>query len=109
MASDRTFTLGGTCTFNGVRQFRLANGKMNLRRNLLKHWGATDIKLVELPREMSKTDAVAWLIGQGFSGILPTRAKDKTAKTAALVAAEKLANKRARDAARKRERRQAAA
>jgi hypothetical protein len=108
MASNRTFTIGGTVVFNGVKAFRFATGKMNLRRNLLKHWGATDINLVDLPRPMTKTEAAAWLINQGFTGVVPTRAKDKTAKSPILVAAEKLAAKRARDAARKRAKRLAA-
>lgn len=105
--SNRLYTIGGTVNFEGVTQFRVATGKINLRRNLLKHFGCTDINLVDLPRAMTKTEAVAWLINQGFTGIVPTRAVDKGAKPAIQLAAEKIATKRARDAARKRDRRQA--
>lgn len=108
MATTKTYTLGGTTKFNGVSTFRVANGKLNLRRNMLKHFGHTDIDIIELPRPMTKFDAVAFLITKGYTGVVPTRAADKAHKNAMQLEAEKLAAKRMRDAARKRERRAAA-
>ena len=46
--ATKTYTLSGTTTFNGVSTFRVANGKLNLRRNMLKHFGHTDINIIEL-------------------------------------------------------------
>lgn len=106
--ATKTYTLGGTTKFNGVSTFRVANGKLNLRRNMLKHFGHTDINIIELPRPMTKFEAVAHLITKGFTGTIPTRAANKEQKNSMQLEAEKLAAKRMRDAARKRERRNAA-
>lgn len=103
----KTYTIGGTSVINGVSTFRVANGKLNLRRNMLKHFGHENINLVELPKPMAKMEAVAWLLQRGHTGVIPTRAKNKEAKNEMLLSAEKLAAKRARDAARKREQRAA--
>ena len=105
--ATKTYTLGGTTKFNGVTTFRVANGKLNLRRNMLKHFGHTDIDMVELPKAMPKLEAVAWLVTKGYTGVIPTRAANKENKNAMQLEAEKLAAKRMRDAARKREKRAA--
>jgi hypothetical protein len=106
---DKLFSLAGTSTREGINTFRFANGKLNLRRNALKHYGHAAIELRELPRPMTKVQAMAWLVTQGIdTAVLPTRAADKTRKPALQLEAEKLATKRMRDAARKREKRAAA-
>jgi len=92
--TPRTFTIAGTSTINGVKTFRVANGKLNLRRIALKHYGHVDIELQELPKPMTKLEAVAFLAGNGVDAVVPTRAKDKTAKTALQIEAEKLAMQR---------------
>lgn len=101
---DKTFTIAGTSVFEGVKTFRFANGKLNLRVNMLRHYGHEDINLVELPREMTKVDATAWLLAnvRGCkSAVIPTRANDKTAKNEMLLAAQKKAEQKARAAERR--------
>jgi hypothetical protein len=91
---EKTFTIAGLTTLNGVKTFRFANGKLNLRVNMLKHFGHTDINLVELPKEMNKVQATTWVL-QNVRGaktaVIPTRAVDKTVKNDLLLAAEKKA------------------
>jgi hypothetical protein len=89
---DKTFTIAGVTTFNGVKTFRYANGKLNLRVNMLRHFGHENINLVELPKEMTKVQATAWMLQnlKGAKGaVVPTRASDKTAKNELLIEAEK--------------------
>lgn len=104
---EKLYAIAGTSTREGINTFRFANGKLNLRRNMLKHCKHDDINLMELPKPMTKVQAMAFLTAQGIEAVLPTRAKDKTAKPALQVEAEKLAAKRARDAERKRAKRAA--
>jgi hypothetical protein len=89
---DKTFTIAGVTTFNGVKTFRFANGKLNLRVNMLRHFGHENINLVELPKAMGKVQATAWVLQniKGAKGaVIPTRAADKTAKNELLIEAEK--------------------
>jgi hypothetical protein len=91
---DKTFTIAGTSVYNGVKTFRFANGKANLRVNMLRHFGHTDINLVELPKPMTKVQAAAWLLTnvRGVKGaVIPTRAADKTAKNEMVLEAERKA------------------
>ena len=90
--TDKTFTIAGTTIFNNKRTFRFANGKLNLRRNMLKHFGHRAIKLVELPKPMNKVQAMAFLQKQGITAALPTRSKSGK-KSELVIAAEKLAEK----------------
>ena len=89
---DKTFTIAGTSVINGVKTFRFANGKLNLRVNMLRHFGHENINLVELPKAMNKVQATAWVL-QNIKGaknaVIPTRAADKTAKNELLIEAEK--------------------
>lgn len=56
---DKLFTVAGVSTLNGVVKYRFAN---SLKRDaVLRKNGHTDIKLVELPKAMSKEDAVAYI------------------------------------------------
>ena len=91
---DKTFTIAGTSVINGVKTFRFANGKLNLRVNMLRHFGHEDINLVELPKAMTKVAAAAWLLTnvRGTRGaVIPTRAADKTAKNELVLEAERKA------------------
>lgn len=91
---DKTFTIAGTSNINGVKTFRFANGKLNLRVNMLRHFGHEDINLVELPKAMTKVQAMAWLLTnvKGTKGaVIPTRAADKTAKNELVLEAERKA------------------
>ena len=89
---DKTFTLAGLTTLNGVRTFRFANGKLNLRVNMLRHFGHTNINIVELPKEMTKVQATAWVLQNikgAKSAVIPTRAANKTAENGLLIEAKK--------------------
>ena len=86
---DKTFTVAGVSTLNGVVKYRVAN---SLKRDaVLKKSGHTDIKLIELPKAMSKDDAFAYIAAHtDFAAVKPTAkggieptAKTKSAKKAA--------------------------
>ena len=97
-AAEKTYTIGGTTVFEGVKTFRVANGKLNLRVNMLRFYGHEDIELFELPKPMTKVQAIAYLTDHGgiTDAVVPTRASDKTAKPALQIQAEKLAATRAK-------------
>lgn len=90
--TDKTFTIAGTSIVNNKRTYRFTNGKMNLRRNMLKHCGHRAIKLYELPEPMDKVHAIAWLNKQGIRASLPTRSKSNK-KSQLVIAAEALVEK----------------
>lgn len=90
---EKTYTIGGTSFYEGRNTFRFANGKLNVRRNMLKFQGHERIKLVDLPRPMTKVKATAYLLEQGFKGVVPTRAANKKAKSPILLTAKVMAEK----------------
>jgi hypothetical protein len=90
--TEKTFTVAGTSIINNTRTYRFSNGKINLRRNMLKHFGHRAIKLMELPEPMDKVHAIAWLNKQGIRASLPTRSKSNK-KSQLVIAAEKLVEK----------------
>ncbi len=59
MATDKTFTVAGVSTLNGDCKIRFANDVMRVK-NLAKS-GHEDIRLVELPEAMLKTDAAKFV------------------------------------------------
>lgn len=92
--ADKKYTLAGTTRHNGVRTYRFATGKLNVRANMLRHKEHTAIKLFELPREMNKKQAIAWLINEkGVKAYLPTRSANKKKKSPILLAGIALAEK----------------
>lgn len=102
----KLFTLAGTSTVQGVKTFRVANGKLSVRVGILRRAGQTDINFQELPNPMSRADAVAFLKDQGIEALVP--AKRKLAKELERLAVSKVQTKRERDNARKRAARAAA-
>jgi len=73
----KMFTIAGTSTLNGTNTFRFATGKINVRTAKLKRHGHTEVNLVQLPEAMNKDDAVAWLVSQGRTAVIPTNRRDK--------------------------------
>lgn len=61
--TNKVYTVAGLSTLNGVTKMRFAND-MAKRVFMLEYAGHTDIRLVELPTEMSKTDAVRYVAAQ---------------------------------------------
>lgn len=67
MATDKLFTVAGTATQNGVTKARFANDLV-ARIKILNKAGCTNINLVELPRAMTKLEALQYLQEQGLTG-----------------------------------------
>lgn len=75
---SKTYTIAGTSTLNGVNTFRFATGKAKARAAVLTRNGHTDVNLMDLPNEMSKEDAMAWLVAQGVQAVLPRGHRNTT-------------------------------
>ena len=64
--ADKFFTVAGTATQNGVTKTRFAND-MVARVKILSKAGCTNINLVELPRPMTKLEALQHLQSIGIT------------------------------------------
>lgn len=78
---NKTFTIAGVATHNGVTKARFAND-MVARIKILTKAGATNVNLVELPKPMTKIEALEYLQSLGtFTGdagyAIANRAADK--------------------------------
>jgi hypothetical protein len=68
MATDKLFTVAGTATNpDGTTKARFAND-MVARVKILTKAGCSNIDLVELPRPMTKLEALQYLTEQGRTG-----------------------------------------
>jgi hypothetical protein len=68
MSTEKLFTVAGTATDRGVTKARFAND-MVARIKILNKSGCTNINLVELPRAMTKLEALQHLESLGkFEG-----------------------------------------
>ena len=86
--SNKTFTVAGVSTLNGVTKPRFSN-EMEQRLSMLTYTEHTDIKLVELPSAMTKLEAVQHL--QAHEAF-----QDEVSQTALLAFVEKNSPKPAR-------------
>ena len=57
----RKFTVAGVATFKGKTKNRFASGKAKARARVLEICGFTNIQLHDLPRPMTKIEAVDYL------------------------------------------------
>jgi hypothetical protein len=64
---NKVFTVAGTATLNGVTKARFANDLV-ARIKILNKAGCTDINLIELPKPMTKLEALQYLTEQGVTG-----------------------------------------
>lgn len=64
---EKLFTVAGTATQHGVTKARFANDLV-ARIKILNKNGCTDINLVELPKPMTKLQALKYLQEQGITG-----------------------------------------
>lgn len=64
---EKLFTVAGTATQHGVTKARFANDLV-ARIKILNKNGCTDINLVELPKPMTKLQALQYLQEQGLTG-----------------------------------------
>jgi hypothetical protein len=68
MATDKLFTVAGTATNpDGTTKARFAND-MVARVKILAKAGCSNVNLVELPRPMTKLEALQYLTEQGQTG-----------------------------------------
>lgn len=65
--AEKVFTVAGTATQNGITKARFAND-MVARVKILTKAGCTNINLVELPRPMTKLEALQHLQSLGQNG-----------------------------------------
>jgi hypothetical protein len=80
MATDKKFAVAGVSTLEGKTKIRFANDTMRIK--ILAKNGHSDVDLVELPSEMTKSAAVQHLKSVGFGS-------GNAAVEAALAYAEK--------------------
>lgn len=64
---NKTFTVAGTATLGGVTKVRFANDLV-ARVKILTKAGCSDINLLELPKPMTKLEALQYLQEQGVTG-----------------------------------------
>ncbi len=68
MAAEKLFTVAGTATnADGTVKARFANDLV-ARIKILNKAGCTDINLMELPKAMTKLEALQYLQSQGVTG-----------------------------------------
>lgn len=97
MSKDtKLFTIAGTSTFRGKSTFRFATGNIHTRELVLKRNGHIDIKLQELPRPMTKDDAMAYLQSEeGVQAVMPKTGRGSGVKPEEIAAQEAIVNERA--------------
>lgn len=89
MSTDKKFAVAGVSTLSGKTKIRFANDAMRVK--ILAKNGHTGVDLVELPREMTKTEIAAHLVEIGFgSGNTAVEAaiKDLTKKNPSAATAK---------------------
>jgi hypothetical protein len=64
--TEKLFTVAGTATQNGVTKVRFANDMVS-RVKILSKNGCSDINLIELPRAMTKLEALQYLVEVGYN------------------------------------------
>jgi hypothetical protein len=69
MATEKTFAVAGVSTLNGQTKLRFANDTVRIK--ILAKNGHTDVELIDLPREMTKAEAVAHMKSVGFGAGRP--------------------------------------
>jgi hypothetical protein len=107
----KTFTLAGISITGGKVTDRVANGTIAFREKALLRAGHTDVVLIELPKPMTKVDAIAFFKSRALPVapelFIPDTVAAQATTTAKLTPEQKLIEKRARDAKRKRAKRAA--
>lgn len=114
---SKLFKIAGVSRLNANAGFKLrvANGKLSARQRILERNGHVDVQLFDLPHEMSKPEILAWfeLDKPSIAAKLGSKAPKAKVEEPKVEAAPELSQdaklllKRARDAARKREKRAA--
>lgn len=58
---DKLFAVAGTSKLDGTVKFRVANGTAAARTKVLANNGHSEINLQDLPKSMTKEDALIWI------------------------------------------------
>ena len=109
MADSKLYTVAGTSIRDGVgpATYRFSAGSSaKTRAVVLGRVGHTEVDLRELPNPMTKADAIAYLVSQGVTAVLPVSgraAKPKLTPEQIKAAAEK-AKRDAKNAKRREQR-----
>lgn len=82
------FTVAGTTLYKGATKVRFANDLATRIKTLVKN-GHDDIELFELPNEMTKPEALAWLATQKLSAKAAEAVADKASEYAPKVKKER--------------------
>jgi hypothetical protein len=69
MATDKKFSVAGVSTLSGKTKIRFANDTMRIK--ILAKNGHSDVELVTLPNEMTKTEIAEYLKSTGFGAGKP--------------------------------------
>jgi len=69
MATTKKFAVAGVSTLNGKTKIRFANDVMRIK--ILAKNGHTNINLVDLPHEMTKSEIAAHMTAVGFGSDSP--------------------------------------
>lgn len=64
MATDKKFSVTGVSTLEGKTKIRFANDAMRIK--ILAKNGHKDVELIDLPREMTKSEIAQYLTEVGF-------------------------------------------
>ena len=76
-----TFTMAGITTLpSGETIYRFGNGDFTIRLGVFERSGCKDIKFFELPRVMSKQEAIEWLNAAGHYAVMPKVGRKKGSK-----------------------------
>jgi hypothetical protein len=69
MSTMKTFSVAGVSTLEGKTKIRFANDALRIK--ILSKNGHTDVQLVDLPREMTKSEIAQHLYDIGFGADKP--------------------------------------
>lgn len=85
MTNEKTFTVAGTATnADGTAKARFANDLV-ARIKILNKTGCTNINLMELPRPMTKLEALQYITEQGVTGDASFAVSNKLAEKTKLA------------------------
>jgi hypothetical protein len=65
MATSKTFSVAGVSTQAGKTKIRFANDSMRIK--ILAKNGHTDVELIDLPHEMTKSEIAAHMVAVDFA------------------------------------------
>lgn len=86
--SDKTYTIAGTSNLNGKVKVRVSNGTIKHRQAVLERCGHTDVQLQELPKAMTRPEAIEFLDSKKSAKTVKVETPAKEAETETESAAD---------------------